>query len=135
MRYALTARALGLRTISNAQCGGDVAAVAAAGVASVEQGSCMDDAGIEAMIENDVVLVPILLARHNIDTARIARAGSPAAIDAAAQLAERTREAACRFVAAGGRLALGTDCGAPGSVHGTSRPPRTALSVASIAVG
>lgn len=128
-----TASALGLRTISNAQCGDDIVAVAAAGVASVEQGSCMDDAGIEAMIENDVVLVPILLARHNIDAARIARGGSPAAIDAAAQLAERTREAARRFVGAGGRLALGTDCGAPGSMHGTNGAELVLLAEAGIA--
>ena len=115
-----TARALGLRTISNAQCGDDIVAAAAAGVASVEQGSYMDEAAIEALIDNDVVLVPILLARQNIDAARIANGGSPAAIDVAAELAERTREAAHRFFAAGGRLALGTDCGAPGSVHGTN---------------
>lgn len=127
------ARALGLRTISNAQCAEDVVAAAAAGVASVEQGSRLNAAGIDAMIANDVVLVPILLARQNIDDARIARGGSPAAIDAAAELAAQTREAARRFVWAGGKLALGTDCGAPGSAHGTNGAELLLLAEAGLA--
>jgi len=127
------ARALGLRTISNAQCAEDVVAAAVAGVASVEQGSLLDAAGIDAMIANDVVLVPILLARQNIDDARIASGGSPAAIDAAAELAARTREAACRFVGAGGKLALGTDCGAPGSAHGSNGAELLLLAEAGLA--
>jgi len=114
------AGALGLKAISNAQCAEDVAAVARAGVASVEQGSLMDDAALEAMLAHDVVLVPILLARHNMDRARIERGGDADAIDAAAALAEQTRETARRYVAAGGRIAVGTDCGAPGSAHGAN---------------
>ena len=39
---------------------------------------------------------------------------------AAAALAEHTRDAARRFSAAGGTIALGTDCGAPGSFHGAN---------------
>jgi imidazolonepropionase-like amidohydrolase len=110
----------GLRTISNAQCAADVRTVAAAGVASVEQGSLLDEAAIAAMLENDVVLVPIFLARHNMDEARVARGGSVQAIEAAAKLAEHTRDAVRRFSAAGGTVALGTDCGAPGSFHGAN---------------
>ena len=126
--YADTAVAAGvaaaarrdLRTISNAQCAADVRIVAEAGVASVEQGSLLDEAAIAAMLDNDVVLVPIFLARHNMDEARVARGGSAQAIEAAAALAEHTRDAARRFSAAGGAVALGTDCGAPGSFHGAN---------------
>jgi len=110
----------GLRTITNAQCADDVRTTAHAGVASIEQGSLLDDAGLAAMLAHNVVLVPIFLARHNMDAARVARGGAPEAIDAAAALAEHTRGAARRFAAAGGVVALGTDCGAPGSRHGSN---------------
>ena len=112
------ARAADRPVASNAQCAEDIAAVARAGAASVEQGSGLDDEAIAAMLANDVVLVPILWARHNMFAAMVA-AGAPAqARDAAEALAERTRRSARDYARAGGRIAMGTDCGAPGSAHG-----------------
>ena len=111
---------LGRPVASNAQCAEDIVAVARAGVASVEQGSGLDDAAIAAMLQHDVVLVPILLARHNIYRAMQARGAPAVKLEAAARLTELTRQSARDFARAGGCIAMGTDCGAPGSEHGSN---------------
>jgi len=105
---------------SNAQCAEEIIAVARAGVASVEQGSGLDAEAIDAMLAHGVVLVPILLARHNIYRAMVANSAPAQKLEAAARLAELTRRSARDFARAGGRVAMGTDCGAPGSDHGSN---------------
>ncbi|MEQ9811973.1 MAG: amidohydrolase family protein [Azospirillaceae bacterium] len=126
---------------SNAQHAEDIAGAAAAGVASIEQGSGLEEPGAALMLEHGTVLVPCLLARRNINRAMGAAATDSERYEQAHALEERTRQACRRFARAGGKVAMGTDCGAPGTPHGGNArelallvdaglPPRRALQAA-----
>jgi len=100
----------GLRIASNAQRPADIMNVVAGGVTSVELGTWMDEDSARAMVAAGTILVPCLLARwHSAH-----RSG-----DEARQVFLAQSRAAVRlFHAAGGTIAIGTDCGAPGTRHG-----------------
>jgi len=112
------ARRHGKPVASNAQHAEDIAGAAAAGVASIEQGSGLEEAGLALMLEQGTVLVPCLLARRNINRALSAAATGSERYEQALALEERTRQACRRYARAGGNVAMGTDCGAPGTPHG-----------------
>ena len=90
----------------------------AAGIDSIEHGVSLDDAVIEAMVKQDVFLVPTLSAPFNIMRRGI-QAGIPA------EFVEKTRrvndahvEALARAREAGVKIAAGTDAGTPFNLHG-----------------
>jgi imidazolonepropionase-like amidohydrolase len=99
----------GLRSASNAQRPVDIRNVVAGGVTSVELGTWMDEDAARAMVAAGTILVPCLLARQ-----RSAAAGD----DARRAFLAQSQAAVRLFHAAGGTIALGTDCGAPGTRHG-----------------
>jgi imidazolonepropionase-like amidohydrolase len=101
-----------LRSASNAQRPVDIINVVQGGVTSVELGTWMDEASAQAMVAAGTVLVPCLLARRQ----------SAVASDDEARHAffAQSRAAVRRFHDAGGIIALGTDCGAPGTHHGSN---------------
>jgi len=118
---AVQVAAAGKRKVaSNAQCVDDIARAVHAGVVSIEQGSDLDDRSIDVMLEHGTALVPCLLARRNINAAMTARGETGAVYERALALEQRTREACARFAKAGGTVVMGTDCGAPGTDHGTN---------------
>ena len=109
------AKAAGRRVASNAQTARDILVVAREGADSVEQGSRLSDTALAEMLGRGVVLVPSLLARHNMAAARRRAGRTDERQDA---LAAETWRSLRRFHEASGRIAMGTDCGAPGSHHG-----------------
>lgn len=99
-----------LRVASNAQRPADIMNVVSGGATSVELGTWMDDEAARAMVAAGTILVPCLLARWH---------GAQASGDEARQVFLAQSRAAVRlFHRAGGRIAMGTDCGAPGTRHG-----------------
>jgi imidazolonepropionase-like amidohydrolase len=101
-----------LRSASNAQRPADILNVVQGGVTTVELGTWIDEASARAMVAAGTVLVPCLLARW-----RSAIAGEDEARHA---FFAQSRAAVRLFHDAGGTIALGTDCGAPGTHHGTN---------------
>ncbi|MFK4985608.1 hypothetical protein ACI4B7_27670, partial [Klebsiella pneumoniae] len=85
----------------------DILHVVAGGVTSVELGTWMDESAARAMVAAGTILVPCLLARS-----RSAAAGADEARHA---FFAQSRAAVHLFHDAGGTIALGTDCGAPGT--------------------
>ena len=124
------AKAAGRRIASNAQTARDILVVAREGADSVEQGSQLSDAALAEMLAHDVVLVPSLLARHNMQAARRRAGRTDERHDA---LAAETWQSLRRFYDAGGRIAMGTDCGAPGSRHGDNAQELALLVAAGMA--
>ncbi len=95
-----------------------IQAAAEAGVDTVEHGTFLDDESIQAMLDNDVTLVPTLTAPH-----RILHNGDRATAETHAQsneVYETHRESFRRAVEAGVRVAGGTDAGTPFNHHGTN---------------
>ncbi len=108
-------RRLDVRCASNAQIPEDIVNVAVNGAASVELGTEMTDDAAAAMIANGVFLVPTLLARQCAWEARHAAGKDTSALTA---FIARSQESLRLFYRAGGRIAIGTDCGAPHTPHG-----------------
>jgi imidazolonepropionase-like amidohydrolase len=89
-----------------------------AGIDSVEHGSYLDDEAIEMMLKHGTFLVPTLLAVH-----RIIQHGETGGIpEYAVQKAKIVRDnhmaSFGRALAAGVKIAMGTDAGTPYNVHG-----------------
>lgn len=90
-----------------------------AGIRSIEHGIYLDDEAIEMMLERGTWLVPTLVAPVNVIRAVDAGADLPAAIiRKAREVVDIHREAVRRAVAAGVRIAMGTDSGV--GPHGTN---------------
>jgi imidazolonepropionase-like amidohydrolase len=95
-----------------------IVAAAEAGVSTVEHGTLGDEAAAAAMARHAVTLIPTFTAAAGV--ARAAQEGrlTPAVARMAVSL-ERTHDQAFRAaVAAGVRVALGTDTGVPGTAFG-----------------
>ncbi|MHA1567276.1 MAG: amidohydrolase family protein [Alphaproteobacteria bacterium] len=118
-------RRLDVPCASNAQTPEDIVNVAANGAASVELGTEITDDAAAAMIANGVFLVPTLLARQCAWDARQADGRDTSALT---EFIARSQASLRLFYRAGGRIAIGTDCGAPHTPHG-GNPRELALLV------
>jgi imidazolonepropionase-like amidohydrolase len=106
------ADAVGLPVMAHAQAADGIKNALRAGVRSIEHGIYLDDEAIDLMLENGAWLVPTLVAPHAVLNA--AKAGSQLADGVAAKaeavIAAHT-SAFARAVAAGVKIAMGTDSG------------------------
>ncbi|MFB9927545.1 amidohydrolase family protein [Amycolatopsis halotolerans] len=90
-----------------------------AGIRSIEHGIYLDDEAIELMLARGTWLVPTLVAPVNVIRAAAAGAGLPdAVVQKAKEVAEVHLDSVRRAVAAGVRIAMGTDSGV--GPHGTN---------------
>ncbi|MCL9814627.1 metal-dependent hydrolase family protein [Natranaeroarchaeum aerophilus] len=108
----------GVHVATHAHGAEGIRVAAEAGVDTVEHGTFLDDAAIEAMLDEDVTLVPTLTAPH-----RILHNGDRATAETLAQsneVYEIHRESFRRAVEAGVRIAGGTDAGTPFNHHGSN---------------
>jgi imidazolonepropionase-like amidohydrolase len=107
------ARAQGKRCMSHAQSNRGIKNAIQAGVASIEHGIYLDDEAIAMMIERGVYLVPTLVAPQDVIAMAEARPGlMPAyAVAKAREVIGAHRESFRRAVAAGVKVAMGTDSG------------------------
>jgi imidazolonepropionase-like amidohydrolase len=98
--------------MAHAQASDGIKAAVRAGIRSVEHGIYLDDEAIELMLERGAWLVPTLVAPRGVLAA--AEAGVPlpdAARRKAAEVAEAHADSFRRAVAAGVKVAMGTDSG------------------------
>jgi imidazolonepropionase-like amidohydrolase len=106
------AAAAGRWVMAHAQASDGIKAAVRAGIRSVEHGIYLDDEAIELMVERGVWLVPTLVAPRGVLAA--AEAGVPvpdAARRKASEVAEAHADSFRRAVAAGVKVAMGTDSG------------------------
>ncbi|GAA1021202.1 MULTISPECIES: metal-dependent hydrolase family protein [Amycolatopsis] len=90
-----------------------------AGIRSIEHGIYLDDEAIELMLARGTWLVPTLVAPVNVIRAAAAGAALPdAVVQKAKEVAEVHLDSVRRAVAAGVRIAMGTDSGV--GPHGTN---------------
>jgi len=83
-----------------------------AGIRSIEHGIYLDDEAIELMLAHGTFLVPTLMAPRGVLDAAAAGAAIPAeSVEKAKQVVGIHRESFRRAVAAGVRIAMGTDSG------------------------
>jgi imidazolonepropionase-like amidohydrolase len=106
------ATAAGLPVMAHAQATDGIKGAVRAGVRSVEHGIFLDDEAIEMMLAAGTWLVPTLIAPAAVLEAAQAGAGLPASVVAKArEVIDVHRESFARAVAAGVRIAMGTDSG------------------------
>jgi imidazolonepropionase-like amidohydrolase len=106
------ATAAGLAVMAHAQGTDGIKTAVRNGVRSIEHGIYLDDQAIELMIERGTWLVPTLMAPRGVFAAAEAGVPIPAHILAKARLVAGTHaESARRAIAAGVRVAMGTDSG------------------------
>jgi imidazolonepropionase-like amidohydrolase len=106
------ASAQGKAVLAHAQGAAGIANAVRAGVRSVEHGIFLDDEGIELMLERGTWLVPTLVAPRAVLAAAAAGAAVPENVVAkAAAVTEAHAASFARAVAAGVKVAMGTDSG------------------------
>jgi imidazolonepropionase-like amidohydrolase len=107
------ARAQGKRCMAHAQSNRGIKNAIEAGIASIEHGIYLDDEAIAMMLERGVYLVPTLVAPQDVIALAEARPGLlPAyAVEKAREVIEAHRQSFRRAVAAGVKIAMGTDTG------------------------
>ncbi len=106
------ADAAGIPVLAHAQATDGIKNAVRAGVRSIEHGVYLDDEAIELMLERDTYLVPTLVApRGVVDAAEAGAAVPEASLEKARQVIDIHRESFRRAVAAGVRVAMGTDSG------------------------
>jgi imidazolonepropionase-like amidohydrolase len=106
------------RVAAHAHGTAGIKAAIRAGVNSIEHGSILDDEAIRLFVEHGTWQVPTLMAAEAVE--RLARSGVLAGerAEKALSVAPRMRESIRRSVAAGVKIALGTDAGV--FPHGTN---------------
>jgi imidazolonepropionase-like amidohydrolase len=113
------ARAAGLPVMAHAQATDGIKNAVRAGVRSVEHGIYLDDEAIDMMLGKGTWLVPTLVAPHAVLTAAAAGSQLPDGVLAKAQeVVTAHADAFKRAVAAGVKIAMGTDTGV--GPHGTN---------------
>lgn len=119
MRAAIEeAHNLGRKTLAHAHGAEGVKNAILAGIDSVEHGSYLTDEIIELMLERGVFLVPTLVAVHRI-VINADKAGMPEwAVSKAREHTESHRASFRRALAAGVKIAMGTDAATPFNYHG-----------------
>lgn len=106
------ATAAGVWVMAHAQATDGIKAAVRAGIRSIEHGIYLDDQAIELMLERGTYLVPTLVAPTGVVAAADAGASIPAAmVDKALAVIDTHRDSFRRAVAAGVRVAMGTDSG------------------------
>jgi imidazolonepropionase-like amidohydrolase len=106
------ARAAGTYVMAHAQSTEGIKNALRAGVRSIEHGIYLDDEAIELMLKNDVWLVPTLVApRGVLDAVERGEQLPDAVVAKAHSVADAHADAFRRAVAAGVRVAMGTDTG------------------------
>ena len=106
------AAAAGRRVMAHAQGGDGIKAAVRAGVRSIEHGIYLDDEAIGLMLDRGAWLVPTLVAPRGVLAAAAAGVAIPeAAQRKAAEVAEVHADSFRRAVAAGVKVAMGTDSG------------------------
>jgi imidazolonepropionase-like amidohydrolase len=105
--------------MAHAQATDGIKAAIRAGIRSIEHGIYLDDEAIEMMLDRGTWLVPTLLAPRGVITAAEAGAAiTEASVRKAHEVVDIHTESFRRAVAAGVKVAMGTDC--PVSPHGTN---------------
>ncbi len=106
------ANAVGLPVMAHAQATDGIKNALRAGVRSIEHGVYLDDEAIEMMLEAGTWLVPTLVAPRAVVDAAASGSQLPDGVAAKAQeVIEAHTDAFARAVAAGVRIAMGTDSG------------------------
>jgi len=116
---AAEARAAGIFMMAHAQAYDGIKNAIRAGFRSIDHGIYLDDEAIELMLEHGTWLVPTLLAPQGVIKA--AETGvpiPPASVEKAREVIGVHIESVTKAVAAGVKVAMGTDC--PVSPHGTN---------------
>jgi imidazolonepropionase-like amidohydrolase len=113
------ATAAGKFVMSHAQGADGIKAAVRNGVRSIEHGIYLDDEGIELMLSRGAWLVPTLIApRAVLDFAAAGGGLIPEVVEKARMVVDVHTEAVRRAIAAGVRIAMGTDSGV--GPHGTN---------------
>jgi imidazolonepropionase-like amidohydrolase len=113
------ARASGLPVMAHAQATDGIKNAVRAGVRSIEHGIYLDDEAIDMMLAAGTWLVPTLVAPHSVLNAAAAGSQLPDGVLAKAQeVIAAHADAFKRAVAAGVKIAMGTDTGV--GPHGTN---------------
>jgi imidazolonepropionase-like amidohydrolase len=106
------ATAAGKWVMSHAQATDGIKAAVRAGIRSIEHGIYLDDEAIEMMLERGTYLVPTLVAPMGVLEAADRGINVPQyAIDKCKMVMEAHRDSITRAVAAGVKVAMGTDSG------------------------
>jgi imidazolonepropionase-like amidohydrolase len=106
------ASAAGIWVMAHAQAAPGIKNGIRAGIRSIDHGIYLDDEAIEMMLEHGTWLVPTLIApRGVIDAAEAGAAIAPQAVEKAREVSEIHRASFAKAVAAGVRVAMGTDSG------------------------
>ena len=106
------ARAAGIWVMAHAQGTDGIKNAIRAGIRSIEHGIYLDDEAIEMMLEHGTYLVPTLIAPTGVKRAADAGAAVPEAMVRKAEMViEAHRDSFRRAVAAGVKVAMGTDSG------------------------
>jgi len=106
----IEARAAGLWVMAHAQASEGIKTAIRAGIRSIEHGIYLDDEAIEMMLEHGTYLVPTLIAPQGVMEASEAGAAIPeAAVRKAGEVVEAHVDSFRRAVAAGVKVAMGTD--------------------------
>lgn len=108
----------GKTTASHAQGTVGIQNAVRAGITTIEHGIFLDDETIELMIKHDTVLVPTLAAPYYIVQNADSGAIPPHAVKKAMYCYEVHKESFRKAVAAGVKIAAGTDAGTPFNLHG-----------------
>lgn len=106
------ATAAGIPVMAHAQATDGIKNAIRAGIRSIEHGIYLDDEAIELMLTHGTYLVPTLMAPRGVLDAAAAGASIPAdSVEKAKQVVDIHRESFRRAVAAGVKIAMGTDSG------------------------
>lgn len=106
------ANAAGVAVMAHAQGAPGIKSAIRAGIRSIEHGIYLDDEAISMMLERGTWLVPTLVAPRGVIEAAEAGAAVPAtSVRKAHEVVDIHRDAFRRAVAAGVRIAMGTDSG------------------------
>lgn len=106
------ATAAGRFVMAHAQATDGIKNAIRAGIRSIEHGVYLDDEAIEMMLQRGTYLVPTLVAPTGVlDAAAEGVRFLPAVLDKAREVIEAHRDSFRRAVAAGVRIAMGTDSG------------------------
>jgi imidazolonepropionase-like amidohydrolase len=106
------AAAAGIWVMAHAQATPGIKNAIRAGIRSIEHGIYLDDEAIQLMLERGTWLVPTLVAPRGVIDAADAGASIPeASVAKAREVVETHRQSFSRAVAAGVRVAMGTDSG------------------------
>lgn len=118
------ARAAGLAVMAHAQSTDGIKNAVRAGVRSVEHGIFLDDEAISMMLEAGTWLVPTLVAPRAVLAAAAAGASVPeTSLRKAQDVLEAHADSFARAVAAGVRVAMGTDSGVGPHGHNLEELP------------